>query len=97
MADIPSPVPVPGVLSSPAVSTSPAPAPVIPAAVVADGVVEFGGYSGGNGNTVILRHRANFKTMYNHLAGFSRDLDPLKAGLIAAGIPAESIKAEKFG
>lgn len=32
-----------------------------------------------------------------YLAGFSRDLDPLKAGLIAAGIPAESIKAEKFG
>ncbi|MFB3818099.1 MAG: M23 family metallopeptidase [Candidatus Methylomirabilales bacterium] len=43
-----------------------------PVWAVADGVVEFAGYSGGNGNTVILRHRANFKTMYNHLAGFSR-------------------------
>lgn len=43
-----------------------------PVWAVADGVVEFAGYSGGNGNTVVLRHRANFKTMYNHLAGFSR-------------------------
>jgi murein DD-endopeptidase MepM/ murein hydrolase activator NlpD len=43
-----------------------------PVWAVADGVVEFAGYRGGNGNTVILRHRANFKTMYNHLAGFAR-------------------------
>jgi murein DD-endopeptidase MepM/ murein hydrolase activator NlpD len=39
-----------------------------PVWAVADGSVEFAGWSGGNGNTVILRHRANFKTMYNHLS-----------------------------
>jgi murein DD-endopeptidase MepM/ murein hydrolase activator NlpD len=45
-----------------------------PVWAVADGVVEFAGYSGGNGKTVVLRHRANFKTMYNHLAGFARGI-----------------------
>jgi len=41
-----------------------------PVWAVADGTVEFSGWKGGNGNTVILRHRANFKTMYNHLSRF---------------------------
>jgi murein DD-endopeptidase MepM/ murein hydrolase activator NlpD len=41
-----------------------------PVWAVADGTVEFAGYSGGNGNTVVLRHRASFKTMYNHLSRF---------------------------
>ena len=41
---------------------------------VADGVVEAAGWSGGNGNTVIVRHRANFKTMYNHLSGFGKGI-----------------------
>jgi murein DD-endopeptidase MepM/ murein hydrolase activator NlpD len=41
---------------------------------VADGVVEFAGWKGGNGKTVILRHRANFKTMYNHLSGFGKGI-----------------------
>lgn len=43
-----------------------------PVWAVADGVVEAAGWSGGNGNMVILRHRANFKTMYNHLSGFGK-------------------------
>lgn len=43
-----------------------------PVWAVADGSVEFAGWKGGNGKTVILRHRANFKTMYNHLSGFGK-------------------------
>jgi murein DD-endopeptidase MepM/ murein hydrolase activator NlpD len=45
-----------------------------PVWVVADGTVEFVGYKGGNGNTVIIRHRANFKTMYNHLSRFGKSI-----------------------
>jgi murein DD-endopeptidase MepM/ murein hydrolase activator NlpD len=41
---------------------------------VADGRVEFAGYKGGNGNTVVIRHRANFKTMYNHLSRFGKGI-----------------------
>jgi len=47
-----------------------------PVWAVAEGSVEFAGWSGGNGNTVILRHRANFKTMYNHLSRFARGIRP---------------------
>ncbi len=43
---------------------------------VADGTVEFAGWHGGNGYTVTLRHRANFKTMYNHLSRFARGIRP---------------------
>ncbi|HEX9899391.1 MAG TPA: M23 family metallopeptidase [Candidatus Methylomirabilis sp.] len=45
-----------------------------PVWAVADGSVEFAGRKGGNGNTVILRHRAHFKTMYNHLSGFGKGI-----------------------
>ncbi len=45
-----------------------------PVWAVADGTVEFSGWKGGNGNTVILRHRVNFKTMYNHLSGFAKGI-----------------------
>lgn len=45
-----------------------------PVWAVADGTVEYVGYKGGNGNTVIIRHRANFKTMYNHLSRFGRGI-----------------------
>jgi murein DD-endopeptidase MepM/ murein hydrolase activator NlpD len=41
---------------------------------VADGRVEFAAYKGGNGNTVVIRHRANFKTMYNHLSRFGKGI-----------------------
>lgn len=42
-----------------------------PIFAVADGTVESAGWSGGGGNTVVVRHRANFKTMYNHLSRFA--------------------------
>ena len=42
-----------------------------PIFAVADGTVESAGWSGGGGNTVVLRHRANFKSMYNHLSRFA--------------------------
>jgi murein DD-endopeptidase MepM/ murein hydrolase activator NlpD len=45
-----------------------------PVWAVADGTVEYAGWKGGNGNTVILRHRANFKTMYNHLSRFGKSI-----------------------
>ncbi len=47
-----------------------------PVWAVADGVVEFAGWSGGNGYTVTLRHRANFRTMYNHLSRFGKGIRP---------------------
>jgi murein DD-endopeptidase MepM/ murein hydrolase activator NlpD len=43
---------------------------------VADGTVEQAGWSGGGGNTVVIRHRASFKTMYNHLSGFGKGIRP---------------------
>jgi murein DD-endopeptidase MepM/ murein hydrolase activator NlpD len=42
-----------------------------PVFAVADGTTESAGWSGGGGNTVVIRHRANFKTMYNHLSRFA--------------------------
>ncbi len=47
-----------------------------PVWAVADGAVEFAGWSGGNGYTVTLRHRANFRTMYNHLSRFGKGIRP---------------------
>lgn len=39
-----------------------------PVWAVADGTVEFAGRKGGNGIQVLLRHRAGYKTYYNHLS-----------------------------
>ena len=39
-----------------------------PVWAVADGMVEFAGRNGGNGIQVLLRHRAGYKTYYNHLS-----------------------------
>jgi murein DD-endopeptidase MepM/ murein hydrolase activator NlpD len=50
--------------------------PGTPVWAVADGVVESAGFRGGNGNMVIVRHRANFKTMYNHLSGYGKGIRP---------------------
>jgi murein DD-endopeptidase MepM/ murein hydrolase activator NlpD len=47
-----------------------------PVMAVADGTVELSGWKGGNGNTVLLRHRADFKTMYNHLSRFAKGIHP---------------------
>jgi len=41
---------------------------------VADGVVKFAGRKGGYGNAVILRHRANYETMYSHLSRFGNGI-----------------------
>jgi len=45
-----------------------------PVWAVADGVVEYAGWKGGNGLTVTLRHRADFKTMYNHLSRLGKGI-----------------------
>jgi murein DD-endopeptidase MepM/ murein hydrolase activator NlpD len=47
-----------------------------PVMAVADGTVEYAGWKGGNGITVLLRHRANFKTMYNHLSAAAKGIHP---------------------
>jgi len=39
-----------------------------PVWAVANGTVEFAGRKGGNGIQVLLRHRAGYKTYYNHLS-----------------------------
>lgn len=45
-----------------------------PVWAVADGTVEYVGWKGGNGKSVLIRHRANFKTMYNHLSRFGKGI-----------------------
>jgi murein DD-endopeptidase MepM/ murein hydrolase activator NlpD len=45
-----------------------------PVWAVADGSVEFAGWAGGNGYSLTVRHRANFKTMYNHLSRFGKGI-----------------------
>lgn len=42
-----------------------------PVWAVADGVIEFAGWRGGNGKAVLIRHHQGYKTMYNHLADFA--------------------------
>jgi murein DD-endopeptidase MepM/ murein hydrolase activator NlpD len=39
-----------------------------PVRAVADGVVKFAGWDGGNGITITLRHPRGYETMYNHLS-----------------------------
>jgi murein DD-endopeptidase MepM/ murein hydrolase activator NlpD len=41
---------------------------------VADGTVVFRGWSGGLGNTVRVRHRSGYETVYGHLSGFAKNL-----------------------
>jgi len=43
-----------------------------PVRAVADGVVKFAGRKGGYGNSVVLRHRANYETVYSHLSRFGK-------------------------
>lgn len=45
-----------------------------PVRAVADGVVKFAGRKGGCGNMVILRHRANYETVYSHLSRFGKGI-----------------------
>jgi murein DD-endopeptidase MepM/ murein hydrolase activator NlpD len=41
---------------------------------VADGTVVFRGWNGGLGNTVRVRHRSGYETVYGHLSGFAKSL-----------------------
>jgi murein DD-endopeptidase MepM/ murein hydrolase activator NlpD len=43
-----------------------------PVWAIADGIVQFAGRKGGNGIQVLLRHRAGYKTYYNHLSRVAR-------------------------
>lgn len=45
-----------------------------PVWAVADGTVEFAGRKGGNGIQVLLRHRAGYKTYYNHLSRLGKGI-----------------------
>ena len=45
-----------------------------PVLAVADGVVLSAGWDGGNGKTVLIQHRAGYKTMYNHLSRIPPDI-----------------------
>jgi murein DD-endopeptidase MepM/ murein hydrolase activator NlpD len=47
-----------------------------PVWAVADGTVEFAGHKGGNGIQVLLRHRAGYKTYYNHLSRVAKGVRP---------------------
>jgi murein DD-endopeptidase MepM/ murein hydrolase activator NlpD len=49
-----------------------------PVRAVADGVVVFAGWNGGNGIQVHLRHRSGYETQYNHL---SRIGDGIRSGV----------------
>jgi len=41
---------------------------------VADGTVTFAGRKGGNGNQVVVRHRAGYETYYNHLSRIGKGI-----------------------
>jgi len=45
-----------------------------PVWAVADGVVKFAGWKRGYGKTVILRHMANYQTIYGHLSRFEKGI-----------------------
>jgi murein DD-endopeptidase MepM/ murein hydrolase activator NlpD len=45
-----------------------------PVLAVADGVVKFAGRKGGYGNTITLRHRAKYETMYSHLSRLGKGI-----------------------
>jgi murein DD-endopeptidase MepM/ murein hydrolase activator NlpD len=47
-----------------------------PVWAVADGTVEFAGRRGGNGIQVLLRHRAGYRTYYNHLSRVANGVRP---------------------
>lgn len=45
-----------------------------PVWAVADGMVLSAGRKGGNGKSVLIRHRLGYRTMYNHLSRFARGI-----------------------
>lgn len=46
--------------------------PGTPVWAVADGVVLSAGWNGGNGKSILIRHRLGYRTMYNHLSRFAK-------------------------
>lgn len=46
-----------------------------------DGVVQLKGRKGGYGNTIILKHREGYTTLYSHLSKYKKDL---KQGQVVA-------------
>lgn len=47
-----------------------------PVKSVGDGVVEFVGWRGGGGKTVVIRHNSVYKTAYKHLSNYAAKLRP---------------------
>lgn len=47
-----------------------------PVWAVADGVIEYAGWKGGNGKSVLIRHRQGYKMMYNHLSHIAQGNHP---------------------
>jgi murein DD-endopeptidase MepM/ murein hydrolase activator NlpD len=47
-----------------------------PIKAAGDGKVDFIGYKGGYGKTIVLRHGAVYTTLYAHMSGFARGLRP---------------------
>ncbi|MGH7277762.1 MAG: M23 family metallopeptidase, partial [Candidatus Rokuibacteriota bacterium] len=47
-----------------------------PVRAVADGTVVKSGSNGGNGISILLRHRSGYRTMYNHLSRVARGMKP---------------------
>jgi murein DD-endopeptidase MepM/ murein hydrolase activator NlpD len=45
-----------------------------PVMAIADGVITFMGWKGGNGNLVVLKHDYGYETFYAHLSAFKRGL-----------------------
>ncbi len=45
-----------------------------PVRAASDGVIEFAGWNGGHGKTVIIRHKNGYKTLYGHLSSFFKGI-----------------------
>jgi murein DD-endopeptidase MepM/ murein hydrolase activator NlpD len=44
--------------------------------ITADGVIEFAGRRGGYGKVIVARHRNGYSTLYAHLSGFAKGMQP---------------------
>ncbi|MDX1961339.1 MAG: peptidoglycan DD-metalloendopeptidase family protein [Leptospiraceae bacterium] len=58
-----------------------------PVIASADGVIEFKGRNGGYGNTVIIRHKGGYKTIYAHCSSITGEVgDQVKMGTVIASV-----------
>ncbi len=58
-----------------------------PVIASADGIVEFKGRNGGYGNTVIIRHKGGYKTIYAHCSTTTVEVgDQVKMGTVIASV-----------